>query len=124
MKITVNDQPEQFYLAFKKWMPAAGHEIKVGNYRFCAIPIGKTINISEVTSGAMLMRVPVNLVAFQLMSTKEGTIEHFYTIGESIKRIIKKHDFDTMIKEMQKKTYDLLGEMPSVEDIDVTEIEN
>lgn len=43
MDITVNEQTQQFYLALKKWFPVMGHEIKVGKYRFSAIPIVKVL---------------------------------------------------------------------------------
>ncbi|WP_234028461.1 hypothetical protein [Lentibacillus sp. Marseille-P4043] len=70
MKIAVNEQPQQFYLALKKWTPAVGHEIKVGQYRFSAIPVKNIIRVSEVTTGAKLYDIPVNFAIETLTATK------------------------------------------------------
>ena len=121
MEIKVNEQPQQFYLALPdKWVPAAGHEIKVGDYRFCAIPIGNHINVSEITTGAKLMNIPVNFIIDLMTETKEGTIDFCCQIGESIKRIIEKHDdFDGMLAEVKGIAIDRLGEMPKIESFEV-----
>ncbi|MBT2215853.1 hypothetical protein KK120_08825 [Virgibacillus dakarensis] len=120
MNITVNEQPQRFYLAAKKWVGVVGHEIKVGKYRFCAIPINGSINVSEITSGAKVYNIPMDLTIMLLTETKEETIKFFYTVGESIKRIIEKQeDFDAMIANMKKTAFDKLGEMPPIEDVEV-----
>ncbi|WP_321207775.1 hypothetical protein, partial [Heyndrickxia camelliae] len=119
MDITVNEQAQQFYLALEKWAPVMGHEIKIGEYRFCAIPIGNRLNISEVTTGAKLFNIPVNLMIHLRTETKEDTIKFLYEVGESIKRIIDKQtDFDGMLSEMKKTVFERLGEMPPIENID------
>ncbi|GAA0415265.1 hypothetical protein PD280_06240 [Virgibacillus salarius] len=120
MKITVNEQPQQFYLAFKEWTPAVGHEIQVGKYRFCAIVIGNKINVSEVTTGARVLNIPFDFATLLITGTKEDTIKYFYSIGESIKRAIEKsNDVDVMISEMQEIAYERLGEMPEIKNVDV-----
>lgn len=119
MDITVNEQAQQFYLALEKWSPVMGHEIKIGEYRFCAIPIGNRINISEVTTGARLFNIPVDLIIHLITETKEDTIKFLYEVGESIKRVLDKQaDFDGMLSEMKKTAFERLGEMPPVEDVD------
>lgn len=120
MKITVNEQPQQFYLAFKEWTPAVGHGIKVGNYQFCAIPTKDVIIVSEVTTGANVMNIPLDLVTRFMTVTKESTIDYFYIVGERIKKILEKQsDFDGMLAEMQKITYELLGDMPEIKNIEL-----
>lgn len=117
MDITVNEQAQQFYLALEKWAPVIGHEIKVGEYRFCAIPIANRINVSEVTTGARMFDVPVDLTIHLITETKEDTIKFLYTVGESIKKVIEKQpDFDEMLIEMKEAAFDLLGEMPPIQD--------
>lgn len=119
MKITVNEQTQRFYLAFDKWVDVVGHEIKVGKYRFCAIPIKNKINVSEVTTGTKLYDITVDYTISMLTETKEGTIQFFYQIGESIKRVIEKqNDFDQMLVFMKKTTLERLGDMPAIKDVD------
>ncbi|MFE4523435.1 hypothetical protein ACFRCQ_15200 [Cytobacillus firmus] len=119
MDITVNQQAQQFYLALEKWAPVMGHEIKIGEYRFCAIPIGNRINISEVTTGARLFNIPVDLTIHLITETKEDTIKFLYEVGESIKRVLDKQaDFDGMLSEMKKTAFERLGEMPPIEDVE------
>lgn len=120
MNIKVNEQAQQFYLALKQWEPVIGHEIKVGDYRFCAIPIGNRINISEVTTGARLFDIPVDFTILIITVTKEDTIRFLYTVGESIKRILdKRPDFDHMLTEMKTTAFERLGVMPPIEDVDI-----
>lgn len=119
MGITVNEQVQQFYLALEKWTPVMGHEIKIGEYRFCAIPIGNRINISEITTGARVFNIPVDLTISLITETKEDTIKFLYYVGESIKRIIDKlDDFAGMLLEMKKTVFKRLGEMPPIKDCD------
>jgi hypothetical protein len=119
MDIKVNEQAQQFHLALKKWTPVMGHEIKIGKYRFCAIPIGNQINISEVTTGAKVFNIPVDLTIHLITETKEGTIEFLYKVGDSIKRIVDKQpDFDGVLSEMKKTAFERLGEMPPIQDVD------
>ncbi len=119
MVITVNEQAQQFYLALEKWTPVMGHEIKIGEFRFCAIPIGNRIKISEVTTGARLFNIPVDLTIHLITETKEDTIKFLYEVGQSIKRIIDKQaDFAGMLSEMKRTAFERLGEMPPIEDVD------
>lgn len=120
LDITVNEKAQKFYLALEKWAPVMGHEIKIGKYRFCAIPISNRINISEVTTGARLFNIPVDLIIHHRTETKEDTIKFLYEVGESIKKIIDKQtDFDGIIYEMKQTTFERLGKMPPPEDVDI-----
>jgi len=124
MEITVNEQAQRFYLALDKWVDVVGHEIKVGKYRFCANPIGNHINVTEVTTGAKMFNIPVDLTIHLITETKEETIKFLYSVGESIKRIIDKlEDFDGMLMEMKKKAFDRLGKMPPIENVNTDWIE-
>ncbi|MDF9626831.1 hypothetical protein P5775_29555 [Bacillus cereus] len=119
MEIKVNEQTQRFYLAFDEWVPAVGHEIKVGQYRFCAIPSSKFINISEVTSGVKIINIPLSIELIMVTATKEGTMQFLEKFGESLKRKIESmKDFDEQLAQMKKRSLDLLGEMPSIEDVD------
>lgn len=123
MEIKVNAQPQQFYLAMparKKWTPVAGHEIKVGKYRFFASPIGDVINVSEVTTGAKVMNIPLDPVTLFMTAEKEGAIDYFHMVGERIKKVLEKlNDFDSMLEEFQKEAFEQLGEMPEIIDVEM-----
>ncbi|MBB6601804.1 hypothetical protein HW432_05855 [Bacillus pumilus] len=120
MKITVNEQPQRFYLATEKlWKPMVGHEIRVGKYRFCAIPMDGHINITEVTSGLQIVEIPMSLGIMTETVTKEGAISWLYKVGESLVKIVKTKDYDKQLEKMKKMAIEKLGDMPSIEDVDM-----
>ncbi|HDR3524068.1 TPA: hypothetical protein QCN93_004781 [Bacillus pacificus] len=120
MKIEVSKKTKCFYLAFDKWVAAVGHEIKIGKYRFCAVPASKGVNISEVTSGAKVLYVPMSVELYLLGSTKKGFVKALEKYAEVIKeKIEKEHNFDELITSMQQKSVSKLGEMPPIESIDI-----
>lgn len=119
MEIKVNEQTQRFYLAFEKWEAVVGHEIKIGEYRFCAIPLSKSINISEVTSGANIISFPLSLELWMATATKEGTMQFLKKFGERLKQKIEGiKDFDEQLEKMRKISLDRLGKMPPIEDVD------
>ncbi|MFF2531304.1 hypothetical protein ACFVS2_20590 [Brevibacillus sp. NPDC058079] len=119
MEITVNEQAQRFYLAFDKWKPAIGHEITVGKYRFCAIPLKENVNVSEVTSGTKIFNIPMNSEIVMLTESKESSIKFLYKIGESLKRIVERTDnLDAHLDEMKKSAFERLGKMPPIENFD------
>jgi hypothetical protein len=123
MEITVNEQPQLFPLAFSDgWKQGAGHEIRVGDYRFCAIPKHDVINITEITSGMKFFNIPVDLTTYLITATQEETIQYFYQVGERIKELIaKQNNFDKVLDQMRKKSIELHGEMPAIENVEVGE---
>ncbi|MGR5980855.1 hypothetical protein ACT7DJ_34725 [Bacillus cereus] len=119
MEIKVNEQTQRFHLAFEKWEPVVGHEIKVGKYRFCAIPLGKSINISEVTSGTEVISIPKSFENMMLTTTKEDSMKFFEIVGERLKDIIeRKNNFDELLDKARHAAFERLGEMPPIENID------
>ncbi|MFA2556169.1 hypothetical protein AB1I77_25580 [Bacillus paranthracis] len=120
MKIEISGKTKRFYLAFDKWVAAVGHEIKIGKYQFCAVPTSKGVNISEVTSGAKILHVPMSVELYLLGSTKQGFVKALEKYAGVIKeKIEKENSFDELITSMQQKTVSKLGEMPPIESIDV-----
>ncbi|OTW87486.1 hypothetical protein BK702_13075 [Bacillus thuringiensis serovar cameroun] len=119
MEIKVNEQAQRFYLAFDEWVPAVGHEIKVGKYRFCAIPLSESINISEVTSGVHAMSIPIDWRMWMATSTKEDTMRFLEKAGEGLRRILERQsNLDESLAKKKKIAFERLGEMPSIEDVD------
>lgn len=121
MNITVNEKLQYFYLALSdRYTRKAGHEINVGKYRFCALPLNDSINISEVTTGAKVVDVSVDFTTSSLLKTKEDTIKFLHQIGESISQIIEEQgNFDEVLENMQEKIIDRLGEKPEIKDVSV-----
>lgn len=125
MEIKVNKQAQRFYLAWEdKWVEAVGHEIKVGNYSFCAIPMPTgMINISETTTGLKFYELPMNDYVLSETETKEKTFEFLKKVGESLVRLIgKTNDFDKQIIQGRKNTEKLLGKKPETENVDIEEL--
>ncbi|KNE22459.1 hypothetical protein [Virgibacillus pantothenticus] len=125
MEIKVNEQPQRFYLAWEdKWVEAVGHEIKVGNYSFCAIPMPTgVINVSEITTGLKFYELPMNAYVLSKTDTKEKTFEFLEKVGESIRRLIGNTNvFDKQIIQGRKNTEKLLGKKPETENVDIEEL--
>ncbi|CAM4012491.1 hypothetical protein BAMA_12500 [Bacillus manliponensis] len=119
MKITVNEQTQRFYLACDKWEPVVGHEIKVGKYRFCAIPLSDSINISEVTSGIHAISIPIDSRILMATSTKEDTMRVLAKVGEGLRRILERQsNLDESLAKKKKIAFERLGEMPPIENVD------
>jgi hypothetical protein len=119
LEVTVSEQAKRFYLAFDKWQPAVGHEINVGKYRFCAIPLSSVLNISEVTSGAKVLNIPMTLEIMMITVSKEDSIEYFKQVGQKLKLAIERaKDFDEHVSNMKQMAFERLGEMPPIEEFD------
>lgn len=116
MKVTVVEKPRYFYLALSEWRKGYGHEIKVGEYSFCAIPVKNVINISETTTGSHVIDIPMDFIVFTLTSTKEGTLELFKEFGNLLAGIIEKDEnkFKENIKRAKKVSEEKLGKMPEI----------
>lgn len=120
MKVTVNEQAKKFYLAAEEWVPFVGHEIKIDDYSFSAIPFDKIIRVSDVVSGAKFIDIPINLDVDVATSTKESTMQFLHDIGEKVlvKIINETPNFDERMKSVKERAYKELGVRPPIEDID------
>ncbi|HHI3604953.1 TPA: hypothetical protein QCU10_001472 [Bacillus anthracis] len=124
MEIKVNEQAQKFHLATNQgnWQQAIGHEIQVGKYRFCAIPIGNHINVSEVTTGIRAINVHITQEVWDETRTKEGTVKHLYKVGKRMEEVINKvgsSNLDKLIEDSKKNNLEKIGEMPPIEDVDM-----
>ncbi|CCW08661.1 MULTISPECIES: hypothetical protein [Bacillus] len=120
MEIKINEQSQKFHLATTEgYVHGIGHGIQVGKYKFCAIPIEKNINISEVTTGVKVINVPITIDIFIQTSTKEDAKKFLVKGGEMVKRIISKaENIDTLIEDAKKSIVESFGEIPQPEDVD------
>ncbi|WP_060210337.1 hypothetical protein [Sporosarcina koreensis] len=123
MKVKVNEQPQRFYLAMDNWFAAVGHGIQIGDIQLCAIPMDGIINISEVTSGARMMRYQLNFIEWLITEDKEGFLNYLQRVGEDlVKRLSKHKDLDQQIEKLRDVAIERLGPMPAIEDVDVEEL--
>lgn len=123
MEIKVNEQAQKFHLATNQgnWQPAIGHEIQVGKYRFCAVPMGYHINVSEVTTGVRAINVNITQEVWDETSTKEDTVKFLYKVGKRMEEVINKvgsSNLDKLIEGSLKNNLEKIGEMPPIEDVD------
>lgn len=119
MKISVSDETKKFYLAFREWREGVGHEISVGKYRFSAVPTSGGIIISEVTSGAKFMNLPLNPYVMLRTSTKKDAVEYLSEVGEGIRELLlSAPDVDELLEKTRLDTVRRLGPMPEIETFD------
>ncbi|MGY8615305.1 hypothetical protein [Bacillus velezensis] len=128
MRVTVDEQLKKFYLVIVNmsnpkdchWVPAIGHEIQVGKYRFSVVPASADhLIVSEVTSGVEVMNIKMSQET--QVSAKKDVLDLLRSIGEtSLTEIIEKnHDFDKAVANGKKRSYSMLGEMPPIEVYDM-----
>lgn len=123
MEIKVNEQAQKFHLATNmgNWQQAIGHEIQVGKYRFCAIPMRYHINVSEVTTGVRAINVNITQEVWDETRTKEDTVKFLYKVGKRMEEVINKVGIsylDKLIEDSKKNNLEKIGEMPPIEDVD------
>ena len=126
MNIIIDDQPKRFYLAFNsRWIPAVGHEIRIGKYRFCVIIIKKTVNISEITSGTKVLEIPLNFAIFLRTETKEDALQFYKEVSERLLKLVIQNSavLDERIKTIRQEAVSRLGEIPIVEIINIDWLE-
>ncbi|GAF63603.1 hypothetical protein BTS2_0494 [Bacillus sp. TS-2] len=120
MQIKVSEDTFRFYIASEKWVPVVGHEIKVGEHKFCAIPNTAGICVAEVTSGIVAMNIKSNILMVLETFSKEKTILYFEDIGKRIQKAIEVNpNFEENLKIETLKVLERLGEMPPIEKVDI-----
>lgn len=120
MKITVDPQAMTFHLNFKShWQQAVGHEITVGEYRFCVTPIDNVLKVSEITTGALVMDLPRP----EKPLSKTESLKAFEAIGKLLLEEMKrsKH-LSTAFENLKQESFRLLGETPAPEVFELVEV--
>lgn len=115
MRVTVNEQEQLFYLATEDgWEGRIGHEMRIGDYKFCIIPFDDHINVSEVSSGFNVLSVPYSDI--DLMALDETSIINLvWEITQTIQMIIDRSDFDSIISRAKTDGINKLGEKPETD---------
>ncbi|MCM3365966.1 hypothetical protein HKK70_09020 [Bacillus safensis] len=113
MNITVDPNLKRFSLNFKNhWKQAVGHEVLVGGYSFCVTPIDDTLKVSEVTTGALVMDLPLP----KMYITKNESMKILEQVGKQVLEQLQNSKNPTMaFKQMQQQSYALLGSTPPPE---------
>lgn len=124
MKVKVNEQPQRFYLAMESnWLPAVGHRIQIGDVQVCAIPMDDIINITEVTSGARMMRYKLGINEWLEVADPEGFLNYLQRVGEDlVKRLSKHSNLAQQIEKLRAIAFERLGQMPAIEDVDIEKL--
>lgn len=127
MDIEVNKQPKTVWLSTKsKWAGVVGHVISVGKYDFSIVVIDYVIRVSELTSGSLLFTVTLEGDTLAMTATEERALLFYETvIGTSIVEVINKlgdNAFEERIGEYKKIACESLGEMPPIEDYDISSL--
>lgn len=125
MNIEVNKQPKTVWLSTKsKWAGVVGHVISVGKYEFSIVVIDYVIRVSELTSGSLLFTVTLEDDVLAMTETEERALLFYEAvIGTSIVEVINKFGdsvVEERIEEFKRFAYENLGEMPPIEDYDIS----
>lgn len=124
MEIKVSDEIYNFHLALDEWTPVAGHEIKVGDFKFSATPVDGNIIILEVTSGVIIKKMPLDMMVLLLTSTKENTIIYLRdVVGETLRNGLENDEKASQkIEDMRMKSIERLGDMPPIYEVDFNQM--
>lgn len=131
MNVAVSENLKTFHLAINKpdgtaeWSQVVGHEIVVGEHRFCAVGIPKgesfEINISEATTGFKVTTIKNNPIVHMMTATKEGTQTLYETfVADHLKRIVQLPKFESEMKRARESIAKTHGPMPGSVEIDDT----
>lgn len=109
-KIIVDANLKRFSLNYKNhWKQAVGHEVFVGGYSFCVTPVDDTLKVSEITTGALVMDLPMP----KMDITKNESMKILEQIGEQLlEKLMKSKNLLMAFKQMRQKSYALLGSTP------------
>lgn len=122
-EVQVSEDAEEFCLAFPdEWVKVGGHSITIGKHQFSAVPFENHFRISEVTSGAKVVDIPVP----EEIQSFEETMLYLETVVviELINLIIKVNQnnpnrFDQEVELYRKRSIESLGEKPQTEKINM-----
>lgn len=114
MEIFVNENLQKFNIVLSKkgWEEVEGHEVKIGDFTFCAIEIpnpilgGTLTNVTEVTSGTRLTVIhnPQSVDKLEFYKT---------IVAKEIVRIVKNNpNLNEKIAEMKERTFRKYGANP------------
>ncbi|MBC1481581.1 MULTISPECIES: hypothetical protein [Listeria] len=119
-----------FQLAYKNgWVGLKGTQITIQGIDFALCPLkehGKLIiNISEVSSGALLFGIPVPNLKRHILNTRENAIEYYKVeLVPIIESVIKENGIEKVkeeIAEEKKRMINIFGDRPLIADVELSE---
>ncbi|EAE4326677.1 hypothetical protein E1X37_07160 [Listeria monocytogenes] len=125
--IKISEKDKVFQIAtVAGWVEQTGMQATIDGIDFAICPLKNEknafIQVSEVKSGAALLRVPVNLIDIFILDTRDKAIEYYkYNVIPLIKKKVEFNGLDKFRKEVEKaKKYmvETHGERPEIKDFE------
>lgn len=125
--IKISEKDKVFQIATKSgWVVKAGMQVTIDGIDFAIYPEGTLtqvfLHVNEMSSGASLFNIPIDLIDFLDLNTRDKAIEYYKdSVIPLIQKKIKANGLDKFRKEVEKaKSYMLekYGERPEIKDIE------
>ncbi|HDM9928629.1 hypothetical protein KXU47_11535 [Listeria monocytogenes] len=125
--IKISEKDKVFQIATKSgWVVKVGMQVTIDGIDFAIYPEGTLtqvfLHVNEMPSGASLFNIPIDLIDFLDLNTRDKAIEYYKdSVIPLIQKKIKANGLDKFRKEVEKaKSYMLekYGERPEIKDIE------
>ncbi|EAG6908581.1 hypothetical protein JRB98_002847 [Listeria monocytogenes] len=125
--IKISEKDKVFQIATKSgWVVKVGMQVTIDCIDFAIYPEGTLtqvfLHVNEMSSGASLFNIPINLIDFLDLNTRDKAIEYYKdNVIPLIQKKIKANGLDKFRKEVEKaKSYMLekYGERPKIKDFE------
>ncbi|EAA0149041.1 hypothetical protein ACWKH1_000806 [Listeria monocytogenes] len=125
--IKISEKDKVFQIATKSgWVVKAGMQVTIDGIDFAIYPEGTLtqvfLHVNEMSSGASLFNIPIDLIDFLDLNTRDKAIEYYKdSVIPLIQKKIKANGLDKFRKEVEKaKSYMLekYGGRPEIKDIE------
>ncbi len=125
--IKISEKDKVFQIATKSgWVVKAGMQVTIDGIDFAIYPEGTLtqvfLHVNEMSSGASLFNIPIDLIDFLDLNTRDKAIEYYKdSVIPLIQKKIEANGLDKFRKEVEKaKSYMLekYGGRPEIKDIE------
>lgn len=125
--IKISEKDKVFQIVTKSgWVVKAGMQVTIDGIDFAIYPEGTLtqvfLHVNEMSSGASLFNIPIDLIDFLDLNTRDKAIEYYKdSVIPLIQKKIKANGLDKFRKEVEKaKKYmvETHGERPKIKDIE------
>ncbi|HHQ0469913.1 TPA: hypothetical protein ACSKKK_001882 [Listeria innocua] len=125
--IKISEKDKVFQIAtYNGWVAKMGTRVTIEGIDFAIYPEGTLtqvfLHVNEMSSGASLFNIPINLIDFLDLNTRDKAIEYYKdNVIPLIQKKIEANGLDKFRKEVEKaKSYMLekYGERPEIKDFE------
>ncbi|EPE3380620.1 hypothetical protein ACSH5D_002333 [Listeria monocytogenes] len=125
--IKISEEDKVFQIATKSgWVVKAGMQVTIDGIDFAIYPEGTLtqvfLHVNEMSSGASLFNIPIDLIDFLDLNTRDKAIEYYKdSVIPLIRKKIEVNGLDKFRKEVEKaKKYmvEKYGERPKIKDFE------